>query len=82
MWRQDVRAKIVAASGVSVKKIWPWIMQIESRSVTFEQLGDDSKHGKLDAKIGAGVQAILHGPIGQELCTKIEQSVKVGGLPI
>ena len=62
--------------------IFDWIMEIERPGVTFEQLGEDTKHPVLGAKLGAAVQVVLTGTLGQEINIKIEEKLKQTGLPL
>ena len=81
-WRHRSRFKILSASNLPTSAIFDWIMEIEQRSVSFEALGEDAKHPVLNAKIGAAVQQILHGALGQEITIKIEEKIKETGLPL
>ena len=56
----------MAASKLPAKTIFNWILAVEDPKVSFDDLAEDVLHPVLGAKLAAGVQAILHGPLGQE----------------
>ena len=71
-WKGSIRTEVTAASGRG-EEAFQWVLDAESRDVTFEELYDSKGFDSLDAKLAAALIKSANDNLGRKICLEVEK---------
>ena len=77
-WKQQVRDNVMSASGRG-REVYPWLLEVENMSISFDALANSYGLDSLDVKLSAAINKVKKGRVEKILTNMDETAAAQGG---